>query len=420
MEDSPRRLDISHYFLFMLIVVCLFISYRMMAAYVHPVIFATLLSIITHPIYERLAGRFNGRKNLAAAVCCLLITFIIVIPLFFVLLAVIKQGISTVSATNQWISTLDMDEIRNLPQISGYLASVKKYLPADALANLNIYGIMQTVSANAGKMIVSNGTWIISNISAIIMNFFLMIFIYFFVVQKQTELFDYIFHLMPLTREYENILVNKIKAVSKSALLGTLVTSTAQGVAGGIAFGICGLPGFFWGAVMAFASLIPVVGTALIWVPAAGYLLLTGHIKLGLFMVVWSVIVVGMIDNLVRPLFMKGSADMNTILIFFSILGGLNLFGLAGLLYGPLIFGITLVLLYIYDLEFSDFLNHQDRKEREQKPEAEQKIPGLTGNEREDITENADQGTDDTTDGPDETDEADEAEKTDTGYRKTE
>ena len=354
------ELDISHYFLFMLLFFGCFLSYRMISAYLHPVIFAILLSVITHPLYEWFTQKFKGRQNLSAMICCLLITFTIILPLFFVLLAVVKQGISTAMAINDWISTLDVAKLTAMPIVSKYLALFHKYLPKDALENLDIYGILQTLSASAGKLVVTNGTLIISNISAIIMNFVLMVFIYFFVIQKQNELFDYIFHLMPLSQKYEDILVHKIKAVSKSALLGTLVTSASQGIAGGIAFAICGLPGFFWGAVMAFASLIPVVGTALIWVPGAGYLFMTGHHKLGIFLVIWSVVVVGMIDNVVRPLFMKGSADMNTILIFFSILGGLNLFGLAGLLYGPLIFGITLVLFYIYDLEFNEFLNHQD------------------------------------------------------------
>ena len=81
-------------------------------------------------------------------------------------------------------------------------------------------------------------------------------------------------------------------------------------------------------------------------------------------MIIWSVVIVGMIDNFVRPLFMSGSANMSTIVIFFSILGGLNLFGLAGLLYGPLIFAITMVLFYIYELEFTVFLKDQDNKKQ--------------------------------------------------------
>lgn len=362
MEPLPKKLDISHYFLFLLILSGCYLCFRMMDIYLHPVIFAIILSSITSPLYDRIARKVNGKTNIAAIISCLLLTFIIVIPFLMILVVVIKQGISTASAINHWVSTLDMEEVKHLPVISKTLALIRSYLPEDTLTNLDVYGILQSFSASAGKLVISNGTRIISNISTIVMNFFLLVFVYFFVIQKQKELFSYVFHLMPLSQEYEDILIQKVKAVAKSALLGTLVTSAAQGIAGGIAFAVCGLPGFFLGAVMAFASLIPMVGTALIWVPAAGYLFVTGHYILGSFLVIWSVLVVGMIDNIVRPLFMKGSAGMSTLLIFFSILGGLNLFGLTGLLYGPLIFGITLVLFYIYDLEFNTFLNHQDQK----------------------------------------------------------
>lgn len=111
---------------------------------------------------------------------------------------------------------------------------------------------------------------------------------------------------------------------------------------------------------MGFASFIPVVGTALIWIPAAIYLFLTGDTTWAIFLTVWSVIIVGSIDNLLRPLLMQGSAGMNTLMIFFSLLGGLHLFGLIGLIYGPLIFAVTMVLFNIYEEEFKDFLNQQD------------------------------------------------------------
>ena len=117
-----------------------------------------------------------------------------------------------------------------------------------------------------------------------------------------------------------------------------------------------GFPRGFLGAVMAFTSLIPLVGTALIWVPAALFLLVTGESEWAIFLVVWGVLVVGSIDNFLRPLFMQG-ASMSTVVVFFSLIGGLHLFGLVGLIYGPLIFSIALVLFRLYEKEFSEFLD---------------------------------------------------------------
>jgi predicted PurR-regulated permease PerM len=104
-----------------------------------------------------------------------------------------------------------------------------------------------------------------------------------------------------------------------------------------------------------------VVGTALIWLPAAIYLMITGDWGWGIFLVIWGVAVVGSIDNFLRPLFMQGSSSMSTVIIFFSLLGGIHAFGLMGLLYGPIIFTITLVLFRLYEQEFQGFLDYQDR-----------------------------------------------------------
>ena len=274
---------------------------------------------------------------------------------------IIKQGILSFNAINQWVAQGNIERLAQTPFVSKMVLLSQKYIKGSLLKEIDLNSIMITVTSHAGELLMNQGKDIIANISSVVGKFFLMSFVFFFAIQDQEKNFQYISHLIPLSTAHEQIVVNKIKAVAKSALLGTLVTSASQGLAGGIAFTICGLPGVFWGAMMTFASLIPVVGTALIWVPAAIWLFISGSWYHGIFMVIWSVVVVGMIDNLVRPLFMKGSADMSTLLIFFSILGGINYFGLTGLLYGPMVFGLTLVLLYIYDLEFHSFLDHQDQ-----------------------------------------------------------
>ncbi|WP_159306711.1 AI-2E family transporter, partial [Klebsiella pneumoniae] len=119
-------------------------------------------------------------------------------------------------------------------------------------------------------------------------------------------------------------LLSEIENVSKSAVMGSFLTAIAQGVAGGIGMWLAGFPGLFWGTMMGFASFIPVVGTALIWIPATLYLFLTGDTTWAIFLAIWSVAVVGSIDNLLRPFLMQGSAGMNTLMIFFSLLGGIQ------------------------------------------------------------------------------------------------
>ena len=343
----------------MLIFASLFLCYKMINIYLNPIIFGIILAILAAPLYKRMKTKVKGRPNLAAFILCILLVVVIMIPLMLLISVVIRQGIISFTAINDWVMAGNLERFAQL---------YKDYLPSVGFLNdIDIKATITTLSTNSGKLLIQKSGTIVSNVSAVFINFGLMIFVFFFVVQNEKKIFDYIFHIIPLSLEHETILIEKVKAVSKSAMLGTLVTAAGQGIAGGIAFAICGLPGFFWGAVMSFASLIPVVGTALVWVPAVIYLFIAGSIKSGVFMIIWSVVVVGMIDNFVRPLFMSGSANMSTVVIFFSILGGLNFFGLAGLLYGPLIFGITMVLFYIYELEFTEFLDNQDKKNQAEK-----------------------------------------------------
>ncbi len=360
-HQSESGLNISHYFLFLLIALSLILCWKMMQGYIDPVVIAIILSLLTHPVYDWINVKCNNRKSIAALISCLLLNLVIIIPFFMIFSAVIRQGIISVNSINRWIADGNIERVAQIPFISHALALFHEQMEGTLFKEVDLHSLIITVSSHAGEIMMSQGKYIISNISSVAGKFFLMTFVFFFVIQDQKKIFDYIFHLSPLSSTHETMLTEKIKAVAKSAILGTLVTAISQGAAGGIAFTICGLPGFFWGAVMAFASLIPFVGTALIWVPAAIWLCISGSWGYAVFLILWSVVVVGTIDNIVRPLFMKGAAGMGTLLIFFSILGGLNYFGIAGLLYGPMVFGLTIVLLYIYDVEFHAFLRHQDK-----------------------------------------------------------
>ncbi len=356
-----EKLNISHYFLFILIFAALFLCYRMISPYLDPIIFALILSVLANPLYERLEKKAGGRKNLSAAIMCLLLIFIVVVPLLLIGSVVIRQGIISFNAMNAWISAGNLENLSGMPLIKSVTDFYDKFFPDTTfLSRIDVTAAIGNFSSNAGKILIRHSTGIIGNLTEMVMSFGLMVFVFFFVVQNTKRLSDYICHLMPLSAAHQTVLVEKMKAVSRSAVLGTLVTAAGQGVAGGAAFAVCGLPGFFWGAVIAFASLIPVVGTALVWVPAVIYLSIAGRVKSAVFLAIWFIVVVGLIDNFVRPLFMSGASSMSTVVIFFAIIGGLQLFGLAGLLYGPLIFGITLVLFYIYSLEFESFLNRQD------------------------------------------------------------
>lgn len=356
------------WFLFLLLTIVLFGCYKIISPYIHTILTALILSILFTPVHTRIVVFTKGRENLAAFISCFLVTVVVVIPIIFMLLALIQQGADSFTSIYQWIESGEYKTLMEHPYVVSVLTSINNYFPnlQKLYPGLDIHSIqfdqlLMKLASSTGKTLLNQGGNIAANITSLTGKFFLMIFTFFFFVRDEKKIFNYILHLSPLEASQEERIMTKIKDVSKSAILGTFVTAVAQGAAGGIAFAICGLPGLFWGVSMAFASLVPMVGTALIWVPAAIYLAIIGSVKLAIFMTIWSVVIVGGLDNFVRPLFMQGGANMNTLLIFFAILGGINLFGLIGLLYGPLIFGLAMVLLYIYDMEYGEFLAEQDK-----------------------------------------------------------
>ena len=365
--SAAVTMNMGHYFLFFLLIVVLAACIHVLSAYVHTIIFAIILAIVFSPVHRRILGLAGDRENVAAMLSCCALTLVVVLPLLFVFLSLIMQGIESFNAIHAWINTGEYEKLIASPQAKKMLAFAAPYLPDIQKYFSQLGGEAQPVNktildvtSQVGQFLVSQGGGLMGNFSAFIGKFFLMLFTFFFIIRDEEKIFRHLLHLIPLHSSHEEEIISKIKAVSSSVLLGTFLTAVAQGAIGGFAFWLTGLPGLFWGAMMAFAALIPFVGTALIWLPAACYLLLLGKWGAALFMVSWCTLVVGLMDNLIRPLFMKGSANMSTLLVFFAILGGLHTFGMIGLLYGPLLFGLAMVLLYIYEMEFEQFLSHQD------------------------------------------------------------
>jgi predicted PurR-regulated permease PerM len=315
--------------------------------------------MLTAPAHDWLVTKFNGRRNSAAVVSCLLLLLLLLIPAVLVMVAILKQGIEYSGVVREWAASGDVHQLLQHPWVVYIKQLLGEVLPADALNPEVIKGKVLDLGSGMGSQFVGISTAMVGSITTFMMNFTLMLFVLFFVLRDHENLIRFFRHALPLSRSQEDALLQDIKDVSKSALLGSLLTAITQGIVGGVGLWMAGFPGLFWGTMMAFASLIPFVGTALIWVPAAIYLFITGDTGWAIFMVIWGVVVVGSIDNFLRPLFMQG-ASMNTVVVFFSLLGGLQVFGLMGLLYGPLIFSMTLVLFHLYENEFAAFLDEQD------------------------------------------------------------
>ncbi|WP_086981531.1 AI-2E family transporter [Vibrio aphrogenes] len=354
------KMTATHWVLIIALLAAAYACYLLITPYLNSIIMAFIISLLLTPIHSRLSQTLPKHKNITALLSCLLLTVVIVLPLLAIFAAIVQQGAHLSQTVYAWATNGGIQELLAHPYVVKGLNLINHYLPFDHVTPQEIAQRAAKFISQFGSILVSVSAGVLGDATHFIMNFLLMLFVLFFLLRDQERLINNMRHILPLSRSQEDRLLTEIEQVSKSAVLGSFLTAVAQGFVGGLAFWFVGLPGLFLGTMIGAASFIPVVGTALVWVPAAGYLFLTGDITWALFIVVWGIAVIGSIDNLLRPILMQGSAGMDTLMIFFALLGGIQLFGLIGLIYGPLIFAITMVLFKMYEEEFKSFLNMQD------------------------------------------------------------
>jgi len=347
-------------FLLAALAAALYASFKVIQPLFGAIVMAALIASLFQPVHQWILIRVKNRKNVAAFVSCALLVFVVLLPLTLVGLALVEQGITVAQQAQEWFKSGELEAFLENHRWEHMIDTVEQYTFGYDLSNLDIHEkIIESLSSLAKVMLDQSGS-IAANLSAKVMNFGMMIFVFFFFIRDGDTILERILHIVPLSSTQEGRIIQRIKGVARSVLLGTLLTALAQGIAAGIGFAICGIPALFWGTVLAFSSLVPVIGTALIWVPAVIYLIIIGKYGLAVFLAIYCAALVGSIDNFLRPVFMKGAGGMSTFMIFLSVIGGIPLFGVAGILYGPLVFGIAWVLLVIYEIEFEDYLKHQD------------------------------------------------------------
>ncbi len=338
----------------------LYLAYRILEPFLNTIIISILLASLFYPYYTKILVRVKGKKSIASLLTSFLVVFLIVVPAIVMTTALVEQGVQSVSQIQAWLKEGNLQKLEESPRFDKVRQLTKKHLRFIDLDKLDIQGTLIKASKNFGQYLFSKGAGLLSNVAGFVMRFFIMIFLLYYLLRDGPEMLRKIKHLSPLRPDQEDRIFDKIKAVSRSALLGTFVTAIAQGVAGGIGLAISGIPGFFWGAMMGFASLIPVVGTAIIWIPASIYLLIVGKTNWAIFLALWCIIVVGSLDNFLRPFLMKGEAQMSPFFVFLAIIGGIQVFGFIGIIYGPLILGICAVLIYIYQVEYAEMLGDEE------------------------------------------------------------
>ncbi|WP_319779760.1 AI-2E family transporter [Maridesulfovibrio sp.] len=347
------------FFLILLLISAIALGYSVIKPFINTIVISVVLSGIFYPLSRKICLRVGGRPGVGAFLTVLIIVFAIIIPAVVFFFGLIGQGVDSVSAINEWLRTTDFSKFFNSEHYNTYLHWIEQKFPFLEISSSDIQARILEISRSFGQAMLTSGTWLAGNMASLVAHFLIMIFLVFSFLKDGDRFIDRLRYLSPLRLEQEDFIIESLRKVSKSVLFGSLFIAVLQGVVGGIGLAIAGIPALFWGTMMSFASLIPVLGTGLIWMPATIYLLIIGKLKVAIFLLLWCGILVTGIDTVLRPLIVREASRVSTIYVFLAILGGINAFGPLGILYGPLILSFLMVMLHIYGVEFQDVLTHK-------------------------------------------------------------
>lgn len=332
------------------LVTAVFLS--MIRQFLMAILLAGIFSSLAHPIYRRFERWFGGRRALASIVTLLLIVTGILLPLGGLLGMITAQAIEVGQSVTPWIK----EQVSRPAAFSELLASVPFYD--------RIQPHEKAILEKAGEIVGTLSSFLIDRLSSatvMTINFLFMTFILlysmFFFLMDGHKLLDKILFYLPLEEADERRLLDKFTSVTRATLKGTIVVAILQGGLAGLAFAVVGIKGaVFWGAIMAVLSIIPAIGTALVWVPAAVVLAAGGHLIKAAGLATFCAIVVGSVDNFLRPLLVGRDTQMHELLILFGTLGGILMFGVVGFIIGPIIAALFTAVWEIYGVVFSDIL----------------------------------------------------------------
>jgi predicted PurR-regulated permease PerM len=338
--------------LLLLVVFISAIFLSMIRSFLMAIFLAGIFSALARPMYKRFKRWYGGRRAPASLSTLILIVIVVILPLGTLMGIVTAQAIKVGQTVTPWVQ----EQIAQPGEFHKLLSSLPFY---DKLAPYS-----ETIWRKAGELIGTISHFLISSLSAATMGavnllfmVFAMLYTMFFFLMDGDKLVHKILYYLPLQDQDEQRILERFTSVTRATLKGTAVIGMLQGCLAGIAFWVVGIPSaVFWGTIMAVLSIIPGIGTALIWGPAVIILAAGGNYLEAGGLGIFCALVVGGIDNLLRPILVGKDTQMHELMIFFGTLGGIIMFGIMGMIIGPIVAAIFITIWEIYGVAFNDIL----------------------------------------------------------------
>lgn len=346
METLPKR---SQAFFAVIFVFIIYLFWLMAKPMLGSLIFGCILAGVFFPLNLKIEKRFKINRTNASLLTCLLIIVLVLCPIIFISFNVSKEA---VGLYQKIISGLGQKDVHNFFFGDGVVAvMIKKanvYLPFE-MDPLKIKSTLLSFAEGASGGILKSINSLVGNFFKFIFDLIIMLIVSFGLLVKGDYLKNFIFKLSPLPDEQEQKILNKFNQMNYVTLVCNGVGGLIQGVLGGIALWSCGISSvFLWTTVMIILAFIPLVGISFVTIPASLYLLLTGNIAVGLFLLTFTMIVSLVVENWFKPKFIGDRIQIDSTLVLLTIIGGMSVFGMAGIFYGPIIGILFLTVVEIY------------------------------------------------------------------------
>ncbi|EQB40477.1 hypothetical protein M947_01380 [Sulfurimonas hongkongensis] len=340
---TPNKFQQTFILLLLLIVLVGFIG--MIQKFLIAIILAAIFSGLLYPLYRKTLYYLKDRSALAATSILIISILAIGFPLAALTSMVTSEAIQVSQKARPIVKEIMDNNISISQQLPEWLPLHEKFKSFD-----------ETIIKKASEAASSIGSWLVSSLSSATkgtVNFFISLFIMFYAMfyflMYGRQLLDSLASLLPLSKKDYDELMSRGLMVTKASLKGIMIIGVIQGLLVGLAFWATGIGGpAFWGSVVFILSAIPGVGAPLVWLPAAAYLIFTGNMAWGIGLILWGVLVIGLVDNLLRPWIVGNDAKLPDLVILISILGGITSFGPIGIILGPVIAAILDTILNIY------------------------------------------------------------------------
>ena len=324
--------------------------YRIVQPFLAPLAWACVIAYLVHPLQERLAQRLAGRENIAAGLLTSACFFVLIGPLTLIGMAFASEAGVLVAALQATVSRLQIasvQDLADLPAAQSALVWLEGHvgISADHLRSWSVAGAQQLLAPLA-----TIGSRAFLGAFGTVVSFVLTLFLVFFFMRDGRLMLDAVLGLIPVSGHRKQRLMHHIGDVTRAVVFGTLATSVLQGVSLALGWWLVGLPSpVVFGVLAAVLSVLPVGGTAFVWGPGAVWLYAMGHTGAGTFLLVWGTLIVGLADNLLRPLLISGRSHVPTLAVFVGVLGGLAAFGMVGMFIGPVVLSMVVAFVRFAD-----------------------------------------------------------------------